>query len=344
MSSKPSDMFVQIKDAVTELTPDEQEQLYVFLQRLLGHNPSGSVAPPPVIPLTQFAQAQSCPSGPLPDKVAVPYEPDVNGSGSSGKPKTTTGDVVRFEDDMVDDASSVTIKQDPHADDDEEDDDAPCMSFNRPVKQERVVSVDDPDWDESLTDFNPDTAKNVLQQYYQTFVHPSMTPTYIRGVGYSTVQFQISRDGPQVTIKGYGKRAIEEEKNAALRAIVYLEKNNPRFRTLRLPANARIQKTNSGFGPAIGSSGLTELNSANFLFHCRDVGVLASVDRKAKDVFGGGFSGCTTVVVSNGRVSQTFTSPMYGRKKDAQNAADLMAAEWVVNNLHVTVPSSYISM
>jgi len=319
----------EIKDALAQMERSEQEEVYKFLKKILGYaDPDRSTKE---VPLSSVAT-----------------RPSPGGSGS-GIERISFGGVSLPDEIPLDPPSYKNMVDDDDEDDDDDDDacslyrkvsSSPQRGQEKPkAKKSGGISVFDREWSASMTDFNPDTAKNVLQQYYQTFIHPSMTPTYIRHCGYSEVKFQIERGGETVSVKGYGKRAIEEEKNAALRAIVYLEQHNPRFRTLRLPSNARLQRDDDM--ETTGSScvpGLSELNAATFLFHCRDIGVLAEVNRSPKAHAGGGFCGYTVLVVSNGRSSPEFKTPMHGRKKDAQNAADLQAAEWVVQNLHVRVP------
>jgi len=146
-------------------------------------------------------------------------------------------------------------------------------------------------------------------------------------------------------ITGRGRNKADSEKNAALRACVFLEQNIPEFQTLRLPANARLARDRGGAtlgalqtGPG-SDHGLTPLNAANFLYYCRDTGRLIVSAREPQENPGGGFIG-RTVIDAKGR-KKAFQSGMRNRKKDAQNDADLLAAVWVVENLGIKVPANY---
>jgi len=244
-------------------------------------------------------------------------------------------------------------------DDDSDDDDAFTALRKKNIiskcaksstsKRKKTSSKNDPfseEFDVSTTDFNPDTAKNTLQQYHQKFIHPSTTPTYVpksaRAGGFaSEVQFYVTRGGKVICITGYGQKKADSEKNAALRACVYLERNSPMFQALSLPANARVRCETSLFGtPSTTSSvhGLTELNSACFLMHCVDTGSLANVRREPNPDPSGGFRAITRIFLIEGR-SLSFKSDNRMRKQEAQNEADLRAAVWVYKNLGVRVPA-----
>jgi len=328
-----SQIVKDIKNTAVGLSHEELEELYEFFGKLLGRlTETPKPSHPPVASEDFIPVPKMQPSPDQYHSISSPFYIDRNGA-------------------------------DDENDDDDDDDESSMMKKERcsdsPSPSPKIFSIskatakqvpnrcnpESPEFDPQCTNFNPDAAKNILQQYHQTYINPATTPRYIPSSSFTLgsfsadVHFLIEPGGTEKVITGIGRKTAEAEKNAALRACVYLEQNNPgKFKMLRLPANARLQSNGTVSSSSSGSMyGLSALNAAGFLFYCRDTGVLSQVIRTPSVSPGGGFIGKTQIVASG--ITHSSESSMHGRKQDAQNSADLKAALWVVENLGVRVPS-----
>ena len=272
-----SEQMKEIMDAIMCLSRDEMIEVYQFLGERLGRS---TEVPKPIKQEPIFQEPEE------PRRVTMDYIPLPRETDDS---RMTDCHYVSDGDSDEDDSD----EDDSDEDDSDEDDSAsPMRRCPAPDKSKNLLSrvSEDPkrrkksspsdpessDFDASTTTFNPDAAKNILQQYHQSFINPATTPVYTAATypGSAEVRFWIEAGGPEKRITGFGRNKAESEKNAALRACVFLEQNVPGFKTLRLPGNARIERNSEG--SALGASrggaeseyGLTPLNAANFLFHC----------------------------------------------------------------------------
>ena len=206
-------------------------------------------------------------------------------------------------------------------------------------------------------------AKNVLQQYHQTYVSPLGVPQYelvdshkgLFGFGWGyvaavTVRAQIGAE-PVVIKSGRHAKRIDAEKDAALRACAYLmEHEKERFGALKLPRAAFSSSSSSSSsstssvatrpGTCQPKYGLVTTNAPSYLMHCLQIRALDSVVREEPVLSSsGGFVG-KVVVVAAGMRHEFKNDTAFCRKKDAQLDADLKAAIWVRENIGVPVPNS----
>ena len=213
-----------------------------------------------------------------------------------------------------------------------------------------AVDVDDADVQACRIALNQ--AKNVLQQYQQTYISRRTLPEYRPCSSKEArfccrLRFYRTDTTTPVEVVGLGAHKAEAEKNAALRACAFLYRNeHERFAALRLPpiAFATYNAQPTSAAQLKSRSGLTINNATSYLMHCQQTGAIKQLIRaEPSPVPGGGFVANTMVVVTAGDVHTFDSDGACGRKKEAQNKSDLAAAEWVLSNLHVPIPVSMAS-
>ena len=191
--------------------------------------------------------------------------------------------------------------------------------------------------------YTRDTAKNIVQQYHQTFIDSTTTPKYEQAwedpefmrlrytAGFASMLKLQLDSSHELKFCGTGSRKVEAEKDAALKACEYLEQ------TGRL--EEMLGKGPSSKRPVQSSDGLTPENAAGYLMHCKNTFEVMNVERPDPMLCPGGFVAETIVVTNNGRKTFRNERP-HSKKKEARNDADYQAALWVRRETGVNVPGA----
>lgn len=333
-------LLQQVKDVISTLEDEEKKELYNYLGELLNYGTPASVeSTPKETPVPPCSCVKEDEEDEAEENVRfviskeAPVEPGDASDEESDAPQLLP---PRHQPPVA------TMSAPPQPQPKEEKwfiDRTSQMSFGAETRSEMPSAL-------QTTRYTLDNAKNIVQQYHQTFINPKSTPEYRQAwedpdykgshytCGFATVlQLQLDPDQRPLKFYGTGTKKVDAEKNAALKACEYLEQTGRLDEMLN-------KGSSSSKRPVQSSDGLTPENAAGYLMFCKNTFVINDVERPdAVAMPQGGFMAETVVIMPKGK--QTFrTDRPRNKKKEARNEADYQAALWVRRTTGVSVPGN----